>query len=73
MNVCWNSTYLLLLSCQKYFKVIFNFHNERMNYEDCHVTDYYWNVACKFLDFFKIFYEAILACPLSMSLLHLKC
>ncbi len=44
-----------MLSCQNYSEVISNFYNERMN-------DYDWNVAFKFLDLFKAFYESILAC-----------
>ena len=33
----------------------------RINDEDYHIIDYDWNVAFKFMDFLKVFYEAILA------------
>ncbi|GAY53194.1 hypothetical protein CUMW_147530 [Citrus unshiu] len=52
MKVRWNSTYLMLLSCQNYSEAISSFYNERMNDEDYHITDYDWNV----------FYDATLAC-----------
>ena len=51
MKVRWNSTYLMLLSCQNYFEAISNFYNERMNDEYYHITAYDWNVAFKFMDF----------------------
>ena len=62
MKVCWNSTYLMLLSCKNYSEAISSFYNERMNDEDYHITDYDWNVAFKFMDFLKVFYDATLAC-----------
>lgn len=52
----------MLLSCQNYSKAISNFYNERMNDEDYHITDYDWNVAFKFMDLLKVFYDATLAC-----------
>ena len=61
MKVRWNSTYLMLLSFQNYSEVIFSFYSKRMNDEDYHITDYDWNVAFKFMDFLKVFYDATLA------------
>ena len=33
-----------------------------MDDEDYHITDYDWNVAFKFMNFLKVFYDSTLAC-----------
>ncbi|XP_058181412.1 zinc finger BED domain-containing protein RICESLEEPER 2-like [Rhododendron vialii] len=72
----WNSTYLMLKSCQKYSDAISAYVNQR--YRPCRgnpLTIADWEIGFEFMKFLKVFYAATVACsgvryPTSCIVLH---
>ena len=56
----WNSTYLMLASDANCSNALVTYVNYKLG--EGSITAYNWNIAFKFLKFFKVFYDATLAC-----------
>ena len=56
----WNSTYLMLKSCQTYEYVISDFVNTKIG--EIKISSNDWEIGLQFVHFIKVFYEATNMC-----------